>query len=84
MTLRELMEKRAALVGKMRALNDAPAGEGGDLSDDQAKQFAELRADLEKTDKAIDRQRAISKVLPRRQTSPPPKPKRVRRHDDHA
>ncbi len=59
MTLRELMEKRARLVGKMRHLNDNPAGESGDLSDAQQKEFDELRADLEKTDSAIERRQFI-------------------------
>lgn len=62
MTLRELMEKRAALVAKMRALNDAPSGEGGDLSEAQSTHFAEYRADLEKTEKAIERQRLIDEA----------------------
>lgn len=59
MTLRELMEKRAALVAKMRSINDAPGGEGGDLSEAQHSEFGELRADLTKTDEAIDRQKLI-------------------------
>jgi len=62
MTLRELIEKRAKLVGRMRAINDAPAGENGDLSDTQTKEFAELRADFEKTEKAIERQTLIDEA----------------------
>lgn len=62
MTLRELMEKRARLVAEMRALNDKPEGEAGDLSEAQHKVFGELRADLERTDKAIDRQTLIDEA----------------------
>ena len=43
MKLRELLEKRAKLVGEMRAITDAPAGEGGDLSADQATKFDSLK-----------------------------------------
>lgn len=59
MTTRELMEQRARLVAEMRAINDKPAGTAGDLSDDQAKRFDELRADLEKTEQAITRQTSL-------------------------
>ena len=59
MTLRELMEKRAALVANMRKINDDPQGEGGDVSDKQAEKFKQLRADLEKTDTAIERAKLI-------------------------
>lgn len=62
MTLRELMEKRAALVAKMRKINDAPGGESGDLSEAQQKEFTELRSDLEKADKAIERQSLIDEA----------------------
>lgn len=56
MTLRELMERRSRVIARMRAINDAPAAAAGDLSESQAKEFAELRADLTKTDAAIERQ----------------------------
>ncbi len=62
MTLRELMEKRAALVAKMRKINDAPGGEGGDLSEVQQKEFTELRADLKTTEAAIERQNLIDEA----------------------
>lgn len=62
MTLRELMEKRAALVAKMRKVNDDPQGEGGDLSDAQDKEFKELRVDLNKTDAAIERAKLIDEA----------------------
>ncbi len=62
MTLRELMEKRAALVAKMRKINDAPGGEGGDLSEAQQKEFTELRSDLKTTEAAIERQNLIDEA----------------------
>ncbi len=62
MTLRELMEKRAAIVAEMRKINDAPGGDGGDLSDSQNKKFGELRADLKQTDDAIERQKLIDEA----------------------
>lgn len=61
-TMRDLLERRARLVGDMRAINDKPAGDGGDLSDDQSRRFDELRADLERTDKAIERQRLVDEA----------------------
>ena len=62
MTLRELMEKRARLRSQMKAINDSPQGEAGDLSDAQEKQFAELRADFEKNEKAIERQTLLDEA----------------------
>lgn len=59
MTIRELLEKRSRLVAEMRSINDKPAGQAGDLSDEQAARFAELRADLEKTEQAISRQQLV-------------------------
>jgi HK97 family phage major capsid protein len=53
------MEKRARLRSQMKAIHDKPEGEAGDLSNAQATQFAELRADFEKTEKAIERQTLI-------------------------
>ena len=55
MKLRELSEKRAALVGKMRHINDHPDGEGGDLSESQSKEFEEYRSSLENLDRQIER-----------------------------
>lgn len=60
--VRELQEKRARIVADMRALNDAPAGDGGDLSTEQAAKFKTLRGELEATEGAIDRQRLIDEA----------------------
>jgi HK97 family phage major capsid protein len=62
MTLRELMEKKTRLVTEMRALNDKPEGEAGDLSETQTTKFSELRTGLEKTEAAIDRQKLIDEA----------------------
>jgi len=62
MTLRDLIEKRDAAVGRMRALNDSPEGADGDLSEAQDKEFSELRGDLAKLDERIGRQRLIDEA----------------------
>jgi HK97 family phage major capsid protein len=62
MTLKDLLEKRAAAVGRLRAINDSPEGSDGDLSEAQSKEFSELRADLEKVDERIGRQRLIDEA----------------------
>jgi HK97 family phage major capsid protein len=62
MTLRDLIEKRDACVGRMRALNDSPEGKDGDLSKAQDKEFSELRGELEKLNQRIDRQRLIDEA----------------------
>jgi len=70
MTLKDLQEKRHATVGRMRALNDAPEGKDGDLSEAQNKEFKELRGNLEKVDERIGRQRLIDEA-DRRATGEP-------------
>ncbi|MEQ1930981.1 MAG: phage major capsid protein [Parvularculaceae bacterium] len=62
MTVRELMEKRAQLRVKMQAINEKPEGEAGDLSEAQERQFAELRADFEKNEKAVERQTLLDEA----------------------
>jgi HK97 family phage major capsid protein len=59
MAIRSLLQKRAATVAEMRKLTDNPEGDGGDLSDAQSQRFDELKAELGKTEKAIERQQAI-------------------------
>lgn len=62
MTLRELMEKRAGLIAEMRSINDKPAGQGGDLSDEQASRFSEMRASLEKVEQSLSRQQLVDEA----------------------
>ena len=52
-------EKRAKIVSQMRAITEAPQGEGGDLSADQEQRFDNLKADLAKVDAAIERQSVL-------------------------
>lgn len=59
MTIRELLEKRARTVADMRALTDAPAGDGGDLSADQASKFDGLKTELEGLEARIARQQTL-------------------------
>lgn len=62
MRLKDLQERRANLVNEMRSLADNPKGQGGDLSEDQAQRFEELRAENEKLEKQIERQQAIDEA----------------------
>lgn len=62
MKLRELREKRARLVAQMRAMNDAPEGEAGDLSEKQSKQFEVLRGELTLVEKQEERQALIDEA----------------------
>lgn len=56
MKLRDLQERRTALVMEMRGITDKPAGNGGDLSAEQAQKFDALKADLTGLEKSIERQ----------------------------
>jgi HK97 family phage major capsid protein len=58
-TMRDLLEQRTATVQAMRALTDHPAGDGGDLSEDQAKQFDQLKVELTATEKRLERQQLL-------------------------
>ena len=62
MKLKDLLEKRARHVKEMRAIADNPEGAGGDLSQDQAKRFDEIKGELESTEKAIERQRLLDEA----------------------
>lgn len=56
-TLRQLLERRAAIAAEMRQINDA-AGDN-DLSAEQRGRFDEMRADLDKLEERIARQSAL-------------------------
>jgi HK97 family phage major capsid protein len=62
MKLKDLLEKRGRLVAEMRDLSDKPAGDGGDLSDDQARRFDELKAEIEALEARIERRRALDEA----------------------
>lgn len=59
MTLRELLEQRAALVTEMRAYTSAPAGDAGDLSAEQSTKFDAAKTKLEAIEKRIERQQVL-------------------------
>lgn len=62
MKTKDLMEKRGRLVADMRQLTEAPSGEGGDLSADEATKFDAMKAELTEIEKTIDRQRHIDEA----------------------
>ena len=70
MNLRDLMEKRAGLVHQMRQITDNPAGDGGDLSADQAEQFDKLKRDAEGLESNIERARSVEEAERRMQGTP--------------
>ncbi len=65
--LKDLLEARAKHVADMRALTDAPSGEGGDLSDEQSTRFDALKTELEGVEKRIARQQVLDDVERRMQ-----------------
>ncbi|MGL6086998.1 MAG: phage major capsid protein [Enterobacterales bacterium] len=70
MTLRQLIEARSKLVNAMRTINDNPAGEDGDLTQEQANQFNNLEVDLKKIEKQLERASLVAD-LERRETGTP-------------
>jgi HK97 family phage major capsid protein len=70
MTLRELLERRSRIVEEMRAMTKAPAGEGGDLSADQATKFESFKTELAGVEKQIERQQLLDDAERRMQGTP--------------
>ena len=62
MKTKDLLERRNALVGSMRQLTEAPSGEGGDLSNEQAEKFDDMKGEVAALEKSIDRQRALDDI----------------------
>jgi HK97 family phage major capsid protein len=58
-TTRDLLEQRSTVVSRMRSLTDKPAGDGGDLSDEQAKDFERMKGELSSLEQRIDRQQVL-------------------------
>lgn len=56
MRLNDLVERRTRLVAEMRALVEAPAGEGGDLSGEQQETFERMKGELRGIEQRIERQ----------------------------
>ena len=57
--MRTLLEKRSKIVSDMRAITEAPQGEGGDLTAEQQNLFNALKAELGKADGQIERQAVL-------------------------
>jgi HK97 family phage major capsid protein len=51
----------------MREIADSPAGDGGDLSEEQSRKFDELKGDLASLEQRIDRQRVLDEAERRMQ-----------------
>ena len=60
--MRTLLEKRSKIVSDMRAITEAPQGEGGDLTAEQQNLFNALKAELGKADAQIERQAVLDDV----------------------
>lgn len=58
--LKDLLERRSNTIAAMRQLTASPAGTGGDLSDEQGAKFDEMRADLTKLEKDIERAQVLT------------------------
>ena len=61
-TMRDLVEQRGEIVNSMRALTEIPTGDGGDLSDAEAGKFDQLKSDLGKVEKRIERQTVLDEA----------------------
>lgn len=57
--MRELLARKSQHVAAMRAVTDKAAAEGRDLSAEEATQFDGLKAQLESTNAAIDREQLL-------------------------
>lgn len=62
MSIRNLEMQRTKATIEMRALNADPQGEGGDLSESQAKRFDELRSSIDGLDRQIERQKFVDQA----------------------
>ncbi len=70
MTLREMLERRAAIAAEMRALNTSPTGENGDLSAEQRTRWDALKAELDALEQRIGRQSVLDDAERRMQGQP--------------
>lgn len=60
--LLELKRKRAALVKKMRSLHDAATSEDRDLSEEEEKEYGEIKSDVEAVNRQITREEELLAV----------------------
>lgn len=59
MRMSELLQRRAALAADMRAINDKPAGDNGDLSTEQRARWDALKSEMDTLQGGIDRQATL-------------------------
>lgn len=62
MTLKDLYQTRTRNIEALKALANKPEGENGDLSEAQQKQFADLKAENERLETRIERQKYIDSL----------------------
>lgn len=62
MSLRELQEKRSRAIAEMRKITEAPAGQAGDLSDEQRTRFDTLKTEITTLEERIQRQTFIDEA----------------------
>jgi len=67
MRLRDVQELRGKVIHAMRELTEHPAGDGGDLSQEQAQRFDQLKGELAGIEKRIERQATIEEAERRMQ-----------------
>ncbi|WP_161993807.1 phage major capsid protein [Muricoccus nepalensis] len=62
MTLREMLERRSAIAAELRALNDKPSGDNGDLSREQRARWDAHKTELDTLEQRIDRQSTLDEA----------------------
>jgi HK97 family phage major capsid protein len=62
MKMTDLLERRTRTIADMRSITETPAGDGGDLSNEQATKFDTMKAELQTLEKSIERQRLIDEA----------------------
>ncbi|WP_158292336.1 phage major capsid protein [Paracraurococcus ruber] len=70
MTLRELLERRAAIAAEMRTILDKPSGENGDLSAEQSTRFDALKSEMAGLERRVERQSVLEEAERRMQGTP--------------
>lgn len=68
--MKKLLEQRAAIVAKMRAITAAPAGQNGDLSEAQTRAFDDHKTELDRLEASIERQRVVDEAERRMEGKP--------------
>ncbi len=70
MRLKELRSQRNRVISDLREISNNPAGDGGDLTEDQEKRFNDLKTELESVEKQIDRAAYLEDAERREQGTP--------------